>query len=108
MKLHFYIFEGIYGSNPKLTYSECEVVEKPKTYKPINKFPHGYYNSLIRKEDIGHLIGYHNEVLVLEEKDDNKAKEIFAHYFERAIDSKKNEIDKLEEKLNAVNEFGED
>ena len=107
MKLHFYIFEGIYGSNPKLTYSECEVVEKPKTYKPINKFPYGYYGSFIRKEDIGHLIGYNNNVFVLEEKDDNKAKEIFASYFEGCIDFKKREIERLEEKLNAVNEFGE-
>lgn len=104
MKLHFYILKGIYGDSPKLTYSECEVVEKPKTYKPIDKFPDGYFSSFVRKENIGCLI--ERTIVILEEKDDKKAKEIFAHYFERAIDLKKNEIDKLEERLKAVNEFG--
>lgn len=105
MKLHFYILKGLSGSNPKLTYSECEVVEKPKTYKPISKFPDGYFSSFVKKEDVASLIG--RNVVVLEERDDKKAKEIFTHYFERAIDLKKKEIDKLEEKLKAVNEFGE-
>lgn len=105
MKLHFYILKGIYGSNPKLAYSECEVVEKPKTYKPISKFPDGYFSPFVKKEDVASLIG--GNVVILEEKDDKKAKEIFKHYFERVINSKKNEIDKLGEKLKAVNEFGE-
>ncbi|MCU6748073.1 hypothetical protein OCV51_10485 [Faecalicatena acetigenes] len=105
MKLHFYILNEIYGSNPELTYSECEVVEKPKTYKPIWKFPYGCYRSFIKKEDVASLI--EGNVVVLEEKDDKKAKEIFAHYFGRSIDLKKREIDKLEEKLKAINEFGE-
>ena len=39
--------------------------------------------------------------------DDKKAKEIFAHYFDRAIDLKKSEIDNLEKKLKAINEFGD-
>ena len=107
MKLYFYIMEGMYGDNPKLTYSECEVEKRPKTYKPIDKFPYGYYGSFVRKEDIGCLIGYSKTTCVLEEKDDKRAKEIFASYFEGCIDFKKREIERLEEKLNAVNEFGE-
>lgn len=104
MKLHFYILKGLYGSNPKLIYSECEVDEKPKTYKPISRFPDGYFSSFVKKEDVASLIG--GNVVVLEEKDDKKAKEIFAHYFDRAIDLKKSEIDNLEKKLKAINEFG--
>lgn len=50
MKLHFYILKGLYGSNPKLTYSECEVDEKPKTYKPISRFPDGYFSSFVKKK----------------------------------------------------------
>ena len=107
MKLYFYIMEGMYGDNPKLTYSECEVEKRPKTYKPIDKFPYGYYGSFVRKEDSGCLIGYTKTTCVLEEKDDKRAKEIFASYFEGCIDFKKREIERLEEKLNAVNEFGE-
>ena len=57
MKLHFYILKGLYGSNPKLTYSECEVDEKPKTYKPISRFPDGYFSSFVKKEDVASLIG---------------------------------------------------
>jgi hypothetical protein len=94
MKLHFYILKELYGSNPKLTYSECEVDEKSKTYKPISRFPDGYFSSFVKKEDVASLIG--GNVVVLEEKDDKKAKEIFAHYFDRAIDLKKSEIDNLE------------
>lgn len=105
MKLHFYILKGLYGSNPKLTYSECEADEKPKTYKPISRFPDGYFSSFVKKEDVASLIG--GNVVVLEEKDDKKAKEIFAHYFDRAIDLKKSEIDNLEKKLKAINEFGD-
>lgn len=105
MKLHFYILKGIYGENPKLTYSECEVEEKPKTYKPIDKFPDGYYGSFVRKKDVASLI--ERSVVILEEKDNKIAKEIFASFFEKCIDLNKCEIERLEEKIKAVNEFGE-
>lgn len=42
MKLYFYIL----GTDRKtgkwnLHLKECEVIEKPKTYKPVTKFPDG-------------------------------------------------------------------
>lgn len=107
MKLHFYILEGINIGLKKLTYSECEAIEKPKTYKPVNRFPIGYAGSFVRKEDIGRPIDYNNNVCVLEEKDDKKAKEIFSRCFEMKLDCKKREVERFEKILKAINEFGD-
>ena len=53
MKLYFYILDSDREFNPetitfgdpvfKVRVEECEVVEKPKTYKAATKFPDGIY-----------------------------------------------------------------
>ena len=63
MKLYFYFLR-----TGKIRCAECEVVEKPKTYKPVNKFPSGYYGCYVKKEDIGELIGYNDDIVVLTER----------------------------------------
>ena len=37
MKLYFYIIEEPYNKNPFVGFEECEVIEKPKTYYPVDK-----------------------------------------------------------------------
>lgn len=72
MKLYFYFLE-----TGKIRFKECEVIEKPKTYKPVNKFPSGFYGRYVKKEDIGKLIGYSDDVVVLTEKNIQKVADVF-------------------------------
>ena len=65
MKLYFYILDNSLREAPKLRCEECEVKDYPKTYKPLEKFPKGYYGSYIRKSDIGRVIGLCKDVVVL-------------------------------------------
>lgn len=72
MKLYFYFLE-----TNKIRFEECEVEEKPKTYKPVEKLPSGYYYCSVRKEEIGKLAGYNSDVVILTEKDTEKVSGIF-------------------------------
>ena len=83
MTLYFYILQKPFGDKPYIQFSECDVDEKPKTYRPITKFPSGYYNCFVRKEDIGHLCGYGNDTLILTEKNNALAKKNFFKQFRR-------------------------
>lgn len=52
MKLYFYILDsGRKTDEWNLRLEECEVTEKPKTYKPVTKFPDGIYASFIKKRN---------------------------------------------------------
>lgn len=85
MKLYFYFLEDPYNKEPYIRCEECEVEEKPKTYKPVDRFPKGYYYSTLKKDDIGTLIGYGKSAVVLTEKDNAKTADIFKSKCERSI-----------------------
>nr|DAE51611.1 MAG TPA: hypothetical protein [Caudoviricetes sp.] len=63
MKLYFYILGRDRKFNPetktlgdyafKVRVEECEVIEKPKTYRAETKFPDGIYIGYVRREDVG-------------------------------------------------------
>lgn len=105
MKLHFYMMKTRYNEEPQLVYAECEAVEKAKTYRPADRFPDGVYNSYIKKENIGHISGYGNSLVVLTEKNTEKAKEIFSAYYEKEIRMSKEILSEKESLLSAVNAF---
>ena len=105
MKLHFYMMKTRYNEEPQLVYAECEVIEKAKTYRPADRFPDGVYNSYIKKENIGHISGYGNSLVVLTEKNTEKAKEIFSAYYEKEIRMSKEILSEKESLLSAVNAF---
>ena len=77
MKLYFYFLETPYKREPCIRFEECEVEEKPKTYKPIDKLPKGYYYCSVKKEEIGKLARYNSDVVILTEKDTERVSEIF-------------------------------
>ncbi len=94
MKLYFYIL----GTDRKtgkwnLRLEECEVIVKPKTYKPVTKFPDGIYGSFIKKESIGNFISEYSKVVVLDAPDYEKAKEVFLKKYD-------NELNTLRDKIN--------
>ena len=97
--------ERPYNEKPQLKYAECEVIEKEKTYRPVEKFPKGIYNSYIKKENIGHISGYGNDLVVLTEKNAALAKEIFGSYYEKEIEKSKKILAEKEYLLFAVKEF---
>lgn len=99
MKLYFYFLE-----NEKIIFMECEVEEKPKTYKPANKFPAGYYGCYVKKEDIGEVIGYDDNVVVLTEKNIKKAADVFRGKMEYRIAREKQNIAYAIKSINRYNE----
>ena len=107
MKLYFYIFEKYFNKNPFVRFEECEVIEKPNTYYPKDKFPSGVYNSYISKSDIGHVSGYSNNLVVLTEPNAKAAKEIFTKLYEINVRQKEESLTKAKAMLNAILEMEE-
>lgn len=75
MKLYFYILDTDRKTGKwNLHLEECEVIEKPKTYKPKTEFPNGVYASFVRKESIGSFINDYSKAVVLDTPDYQKSK----------------------------------
>ena len=91
MKLYFYILEKETKTDSHIIRcEECEVIEKPKTYYPADKFPNGTYRSFIRKGEIGDFLdSYFKNVIVLDKNDTEKAMKLFE-------DRSKSEIDRFD------------
>ena len=107
MKLYFYILEIPYNQKPFVRFEECEVIEKPKTYYPADKFPKGIYCSYINKNDIGIVSGYSNNLVVLTEPNAKQAKEIFANMYESNVRQKEESFAEAKTILNAILEMEE-
>lgn len=107
MKLYFYILEKPYKGKPFVRFEECEVLDKPKTYYPVDKFPNGMYGCFVRKEDIGHVSGYSNNLVVLTEPNAKLAKEIFTKLYESAVRQREESLAKAKAELNAILEMEE-
>ena len=99
MKLYFYFLE-----TEKIRSEECEVEEKPKTYKPVNKFPSGYYGCYVKKADIGKLIGYSENVVILTEENIQKAADVFRDKMRCVIARQKQNISSANDSINRCNE----
>lgn len=102
MKLYFYFLETPYKEKPRIRIEECEVVKKPKTYKPVDKFPDGYYGYHVAKTNVGIFDSYWYNQVILTERNDGLAKKLFSDYLNSQIGGKEKEIEKLKEKLIAV------
>ena len=107
MKLYFYILERPYNKNPFVRFEECEVIEKPKTYKPKDRFPMGVYRSYVSKSDIGTVSGYSNNLVVLTEPNAKVAKKLFMKIYERNVRQKEEHLAEAKVILNAILEMEE-
>lgn len=105
MKLYFYIMVQEYGTYPRIAYEECDVIERPKTYKPKDKFPSGFYRSYVRKDEIGHVINGFNRAVVLLEKNADRAKQIFSVQYYKEIEILRKTLNEKEELLSAAEAF---
>lgn len=104
MKLYFYTLDT-YGENPKSLYvKECEVEEKPKTYKAVDRvFPNCL--STAKKDDVGRITNFN--CMFLTEPNFEYAKEAFRNRAERRIADKLKEVEKLKAELKIINESEE-
>ena len=97
MKLYFYILESPYNEEPFIRFEECRVVEKPKTYKPIERFPSGIYGAYFLKKNIGRLTGTCTKSVALVVNDperalrtiEDMAKDNIAGYEKKILEEKK-------------------
>lgn len=99
MKLYFYHLSQPLGEKLRIEVEECEVEERPKTYRRIGKFPEFYCGCYVKKEDIGKLAGYNFDVAVLTERDNAKVAEIFKDKIHSDIECAQYKIEKLKEKV---------
>ena len=118
MKLYFYILDRDREYNPetktlgdyvfKIRVEECEVVEKPKTYRAVTQFPERLYIGYVKKEDIGKISGSSTPYIVLEEPNYQFVKETFLKKYNNDIHRSKNIIAMYENKIAAIENYKED
>ena len=117
MKLYFYILDSKQEFNAEtrtfgkpifqMKCEECEVVENPKTYKPVDKFPKEVHRSFIHKRAVGGFLDDYGEIVVLDERNYEKAKERFLNNYNYNIKKLKKKLSTYENMIAAV-EVGEE
>lgn len=118
MKLYFYILDSDREFYPetrtfgdpvfKVRVEECEVIEKPVTYKAATKFPDGIYIGYVRKRDIGKIFDSLTPYIVLEEPNYQFVKEKFLDRYNDEIRILKKAIAMYEDKIAAIEDYKED
>ena len=102
MKVYFYEFiDGKYFPYAKgIFVKEVEVIEKPKTFYPAKEksyFPQSM--CFVKKEDVGVLIGYNNNLIVFTEPNFEKAKSVFEENLRVKVEAAKKRLSDAEERL---------
>lgn len=118
MKLYFYILDRDREYNPetrtfgdptfKVRVEECEVIEKPKTYRAVTWFPKGVYSEYVKKENIGKISDSLTQYIVLEKPNYQFVKNKFLEKCNEEISRLKNTIAMYENKIAAVENYKED
>lgn len=118
MKLYFYILDSDREYNPetktfgdsafKVRVEECEVIEKPKTYRAATRFPERLYIGYVKKEDVGRISNSLTPYIVLEEPDYQFVKNKFLEKYNNEISRLKNAIAMYENKIAAIENYKED
>lgn len=109
-KKTLYFYQVVYGlfinkSDISLDYCEVEMTERPKTYISEKNVPMFGIGNRVRKADIGKIIGYNNNTVVLEEKNDELAKELLKKEYQRRLDREMDTVRQLEAIINAVDQW---
>lgn len=118
MKLYFYILDSDREFNPetrtfgdstfKVRVEKCEVVEKPKTYKAVTRFPDGIYIGYVKKEDIGTISGHSTPYIVLTVPNYQFVKDKFLEKYNVEISRLKKAIAMYENRIAAIEDYEED
>ena len=118
MKLYFYILDSDREFNPetrtfgdavfKVRVEECEVVEKPKTYKALTRFPDGIYIGYVKKENIGKISDSLEPYIVLTVPNYQFVKNKFLERYNAEISRLKEAIAIYEKMAAAIEDYKED
>jgi hypothetical protein len=118
MKLYFYILDSDREYNPeiqtlgdyifKIRVEECEVIEKPKTYKAVTRFPDVIYIGYVKKEDIGTISGHSTPYIVLTVPNYQFVKDKFLERYNVEISRLKKTIAMYENRIAAIENYKED
>ena len=118
MKLYFYILGSDREYNPetqtlgdyifKIRVEECEVIEKPKTYKAVTRFPDGIYIGYVKKEEIGTISGHSTPYIALAVPNYQFVKDRFLEKYNVEISRLKKAIAMYEDKIAAIEDYKED
>lgn len=95
MKLYFYHLSQPLGEKSRIEVEECKVEEKPKTYELLDKIPKFYNLPCVIKNEIGKLIDWNRDLIVLTEKDDARVAEIFKDKLHDEIKKNQSRIESL-------------
>lgn len=117
MKLYFYILDNDREFNPetrtfgdpvfKVRVEECEVIEKPKTYRAVAQFPERLYIGYVKKEDIGTISGHSTPYIVLTVPNYQFVKDKFLERYNIEISRLKKAISMCENKIAAIEDYKE-
>lgn len=94
MKLYFHFLDTDVVGGVRV--EECEVDKKPKSYVASTIFPEGYTDRLVRKTEIGAVIGRLNPVVVQYKQDEDHARNLFMRKIIKKINILDNESTRLE------------
>lgn len=118
MKLYFYILDCHRKFNPEtrtfekdvfeIRVEECEVIEKPKTYRALTKFPEGLYIGYVSKENIGKISGHSTPYIALTVPNYQFVKNKFLEIYNVEISRLKKAIAMYEDKIAAIEDYKED
>ena len=118
MKLYFYILDSDREFNPetrtfgdpvfKVRVEECEVIEKPKTYRAVAQFPERLYIGYVKKEDIGKISGSSTPYIVLTAPNYQFVKDKFLRRYNVEIHRLKKTIAMYEDKIAVIEDYKED
>ena len=118
MKLYFYILDSDREFNPetrtfgdstfKVRVEECEVVEKPKTYRAVTQFPEGLYIGYVKKENIGKISASLEPYIVLTVRNYQFVKNKFLERYNAEISRLKEAIAIYEKMAAAIEDYKED
>ena len=109
MKLYFYILDSDRKTGKwNLRLEECEVIEKPKTYKAVTRFPKGIYIGYVKKEYVGRILDPLTPYIVLTVPNYQFVKDKFLEKYNDEISRLKKSIAMYEDKIAAVKDYKED
>lgn len=109
MKLYFYILERPYKREPYVRFEECEVEEKQKTYRAVDKFPRGIYRRYIVKREIDGILNPDSSTPYIPLLYENTvyAKQMFKNFIEEKIRVEEEKLKNLKAQLQAIEKLEE-
>lgn len=102
MKLHFYFLEDPYGREMYVRHEEAEADEGARSYI-LKEMPNSQYVERINKKDANGRVMEYGKKVILTERDDEKARQVFSEYYNLCIQKEEREIKRYKDIINAIN-----